>query len=329
VVLTRVRRATSAPLFVLGLSLCAGTSLGDPLGITDQNPLLSGYGLPGPLPANLDAARPGLLSAQYSWGNSAIAQTSARETLVVDAETRELRITAQHVFANGYAVRLQLPYRTVSAGSLDGFIDNWHDTFGLPEGARPSFEKDSLRLLYRRDGMNLIDSRESSSGIGDVSLDLGRELGRSDQHSVALWVGVSLPTGEANDFTGSGSLDITAAVSTDYRLSLRWNVFGQLAATWIGEGDRLPRDQRDWAVSAMLGITARATDALSLTLQFDGHTAVFDTQELNFLSDAVMVSLGGNYELPQDWTVSLGLTEDIAVESTSDVVFLFELKKRW
>ncbi len=328
-VLTRSHRAAGALLFLLGLSLCAQPSFGERLNVTDQNPLLSGYGLPGALPSRLDAAQPWLLTANYAWANSAIAQASERETLVVDAETRELTLTAQHMLANGYAVRAQLPYRSTSAGSLDGFIDNWHDTFGLPEGMRPSFDKDSLQLLYRRDGTRLIDSGASSSGVGDLSIQVGRQFGHSSAHSIAAWLGASLPTGDANDFTGSGSLDVLAAVSGDYRVSNRWIVFGQLAGTWLGDGNRLSKQQKQWAASATVGITGRATDALSLTLQFDGHTGVFATEDLDFLGDALMLSLGGSYRFQDDWTLTLGLTEDIAVESTSDVVFLFALTRSW
>jgi Protein of unknown function (DUF3187) len=301
----------------------------DSLSVTDQNPLLSGYGLPAPLPSRLDTSLPWLLAADFSWGNSAIAQSTAGETLIVDAETRELRFTVQHIFKSGYAVRLNMPYRTTSAGSLDGFIDDWHETFGLPEGARPSFRQDSLRLLYRTGGENVVNSRSASSGMGDVSIEVGRQIGHADNSATTAWVGVSLPTGDAEEFTGSGSLDVNATISADYRLGDRWTAFGQLGGTWLGDGDRMSKHQRDWAASATVGISARATDGLTLTLQLDGHSALFDTGELEFLGDAVMLSLGGAYRFESQWTLTLGLTEDIAAESAPDVVFLFGLTKAW
>jgi Protein of unknown function (DUF3187) len=285
--------------------------------------------LPAPLPSRLDASRPWSLATDFSWGNSAIAQTSARETLVVDAETRELRLAIQHVFTSGYAVRLNLPYRTTSAGSLDGFIDDWHETFGLPEGARPSFRQDSLRLLYRTGGENLINSRAASSGIGDVSIEVGRQIGEADKSALTAWIGVSLPTGDAEEFAGSGSLDVSATLSADYQLGDRWTVFGRISGTWLGDGDRMANQQLDWAASATAGISARATDGLILTLQLDGHSALFDTEELEFLGDALMLSLGGTYHFASQWALSLGLTEDIAAESAPDVVFLFGLTKSW
>jgi hypothetical protein len=314
--------------FFLCLCICL-PCLADPLNVTDQNPLLSGFGLPAPLPSRLDAGQPWSLATNFSWANSAIAQSSARETLIIDAETRELRLTAQHVFTNGYALRVHLPYRTTSAGSLDSFIDDWHDAFGLPEGARRSFRKDSLRLQYRRDGENLINRRASSSGIGDLSIEVGRQIGTTDKGGIAAWLGANLPTGDADDFAGSGSLDATAAISADYRLNDRWTAFGQVGGTWLGDGDRMPKQQREWAAFATAGISARAIDNLNLTLQVDGHSALFDADELEFLGDALMLSFGGTYRFESKWALSLGLTEDISVESAPDVVFLFGLTRTW
>jgi hypothetical protein len=124
-------------------------------------------------------------------------------------------------------------------------------------------------------------------------------------------------------------LDVSATLSADYQLGDRWTVFGQISGTWLGDGDRMANQQLDWAASATAGISARATDGLILTLQLDGHSALFDTDELEFLGDALMLSLGGTYHFESQWALSLGLTEDIAAESAPDVVFLFGLTKSW
>jgi len=317
-------RRAAAPLFLLCCTAAADSS---PLPVREQNPLLAGFGGPGAMPARLSDADAWSLEAAFAWGNSAIMQTSARESLIVDAETREFRFIAQRAFPNGYALRIQVPYRHTSAGSLDGFIDRWHDTFGLPEGARPSLPQDELRLFYRRDGVVKVNSRSSAGGFGDVSVEIGRTLLSTSQNAISGWLALKLPSGDAEDFTGSSSLDMTAAIAADYQLAPRWRFFGQLAGTWMSEGDRLPAQQRDWSWSAMAGVSARTFGQLVLTLQLDARTAVYDTEELDYLGDAVVLSVAGSYDFASDWTLSLGVSEDIAVESAPDVVFLFDLKK--
>jgi hypothetical protein len=306
------------------LSILGLPALAAPLDVRDQNPLLAGFDIPAALPARLPEANAWSFDASFSWGSSAIIQSSARETLTVDAETRELRMAFGRTFANGYALQLELPYRNTGAGSLDSFIDGWHDFFGLPEGARPALPRDSLRIAYEREERLLIDERSSHSGIGDVALRVGKQLGSM---GMTAWLGVKLPTGDADDWTGSGSVDVTAALAAEHELSDRFSVFAQAAASWLSDGDRLASQQEQIVWSGVAGITARAFTRLTLTAQIDAHTAVFDSNE-DFLGDAVMLTIGGGYRIGDRWNVSFAVTEDIAVETASDVVFLFQIKRR-
>jgi hypothetical protein len=323
------RTAALLSLALPGLALFPLHCFAEPLPVSDQNPLLNGFNLSAAVLARLNANEQWSFESTFSWANSAVVQTNARESLVVDAETRELRLIAQRGLSNGYAVRVQLPYRHTTAGNLDGFIDSWHDLFGLPEGARPSLPEDSLRLFYRRDAVTQFNSGSSAQGIGDASIEAGKSLVSTDRTVVAAWLGLKLPTGDAGDFTGSGSLDGRATIAAEHRFADRWEIFGQAGVTRLGNGDRLSRQQRDWAWSASAGVSARAIGDLTLTVQVDAHSAVFDTSGLDFIGDAVLLSLGGSYEFSNDWILTLGVAEDVAVESAPDVTFLFGLKKAY
>lgn len=254
-------------------------------------------------------------------------QTGGQETLIVDAETRELRLLAVRSFANGYALRAQLPYRQTNAGSLDGFIDRWHDAFGLPEGSRPTLPEDAFRMFYRRDGIVQLDTDSPGEGVGDISVEFGRALMASPQSALTAWIGLKVPTGDADDFTGSGSVDFTASIAGEHRFDDRWSVFGHVAGAWLGEGDRWPDRQRDWMAIASTGLSVRTIGSLVLTLQLDAHTAVYEASDSEFLGDAVMLTIGGAFRFASNWALTLGVSEDIAVESAPDVVFLFGLKK--
>jgi len=305
------------------LSLLAPSAVSAPLDVRDQNPLLAGFDIPAALPARFSEAPSWTFDTTFSWGSSAIMQSNARETLIVDAETQELRMTFGRTFANGYALQLELPYRHTGAGSLDGFIDSWHDFFGLPEGARPALPRDSLHISYERDAQRLIDERSAHSGIGDIALRAGKQLGST---GMTAWLGVKLPTGDADEWTGSGSVDVTAALAAEHALGERFAVFAQAAGTWLSDGDRLASQQEQIVWSGVAGISARAFERLTLTAQLDAHTAVFDSNE-DFLGDAVMLTLGGAFRVGDRWSLSFAVTEDVAVETASDVVFVFQINR--
>lgn len=303
------------------LSLTSTLAVTAPLPARDANPLLSGFAVPKALPAYVPDDPSWTWQASFIWGSSALVQRTPRETMIVDAETRELSIELGRALSNGYALRFELPYRHTSAGALDGFIDSWHDFFGMPEGARPTLPRDSLHVAYERDGRWLIDDRSSHSGIGDVSLQLGKQLGAAP---ITAWVGLKFPSGDADEFTGSGSMDVSLAIAAEHAFGDRYAVFAQAGGAYLGDGDRMPSQQKDFAWSAILGASVRAFAPLTLTAQIDAHTAIYDS-ETAFLGEVVTLTVGGTYRIDRNWDLSFAVTEDLAVGTAPDVAFVFQI----
>jgi hypothetical protein len=79
--------------------------------------------------------------------------------------------------------------------------------------------------------------------------------------------------------------------------------------------------------TAMLGISGRFWQHVELTVQLDGHTAAFDDTQLGYLGPATMLTFGGAILLDSGWRLSLGVSEDIVVEASPDVVFVLGLSR--
>ena len=307
-------------------ALISAQAAAEPFPARDLNPLLAGFGLPSALPARL-ASDSWSLATDLNWASTALTQRSGTQQLIVDAEIREARLTIGRSWSNGFAAQLELPYRYTGGGVLDDAIDSWHDFFGLPEGERATMRADRIRVAYARDGEVLLDADSSAEGLGDLSLDFGRTLLATTSSAAALWLSIKLPTGDADRFTGSGATDVSLAIAGDHRLGEDWSVFGQASVTWLGDGDRLPAQQSDVAWSGFAGVAWHAWRGLHLKAQVDAHSAVFDDTDLAFLGDALVFTVGGDYRFASGWRLDLAVSEDIAVESASDVVFVFGLKK--
>jgi hypothetical protein len=311
-------------LAFLASVLCASANA-SPLPTRDQNPLLGGFGLPGALDARGSGTK-SALSVELNWASTALIQTGSDEFLIVDAETRELRLSFARSFTERWSFELQVPYRNTSGGNLDGFIDNWHDVFGLPEGARRIQPDDRLRLHYWKDGVTLIETGAATEGLADASLSMQYALHSSNTAAVSAALAVKLPTGKDHWLNSSGATDVSAILAAERRFGERWTFDGQLAATWLGEGELLPRLQREFVWSGRAGISWHATPSLAFTLQMDGHSRVFDS-ELDFFSESLVATLGGNYRFGSGWMFSIGVSEDIMIEHSPDVVFVFGLRK--
>lgn len=302
-----------------------------PFVVRDQNPLLAGLGLPTTMPSKHRSGFSARLD--FYWGNTALMQEQGNEAILVDAETREARVTLQGMFMNGdfdsnFGWQLQLPYRYTGSGGLDSFIDSWHDTFGLPDGARSALPRDRIRIAYTRAGARQLNTTSSSTGLGDLQAALSYEMYESYKSSLSAWLNLKFPTGDADELTGSGATDVSFLLAGQHRLSRNWSAFGQAAVTYLGEGDLLPDRQRSVVWSGMAGVGVSVWRGLSLKAQVDAHTAAYDS-ELDFFSDAVVLTVGGDYLFESGWRLDVGVSEDLAVEHSPDVVFVMGIKQSW
>ncbi|MBC7983134.1 MAG: DUF3187 family protein, partial [Candidatus Obscuribacterales bacterium] len=199
-----------------------------PFNTTDQNPLLMGLGLPPPWSSRIAAHGSTSIDSTLNWSTTAAVQASATENLTIDSETRDWRLSIEHAFTDRIALRLQVPYRSIGAGSLDGFIDNWHSFFGLPEGDRPLLADNQFAIRYRRNGLTTLNVVQPQSGLGDIRLDAGYQLLATTSSAMSLWLGVKLPTSDDQSLA-SDSVDVSTGLATTRKLSSRWQTFGQVA----------------------------------------------------------------------------------------------------
>jgi hypothetical protein len=327
--------SASARSSCLHVSLSAVAALGaitvataEPLPTTDQNPLLAASGIPFPFSARAPADD-WRMSADLNWASTALSRSNAQELLVVDAESRELRLTLERRLSDRWSINVQLPFRELSGGSLDSFIDNWHDVFGLPEGARPMQPHDRLRVHYSRDGATVIEETRSQSGLADANAAIGYQLWSTPNSAARAAISIDVPLGEDHWFLTSDAVEVSALMAAEHRLSDKWSFYGQGAVTWLNEGQLLQEQQRSvvWSGHAALGW--QATRALELIAQVNAHTRVFDDSELDFFKEAVVLTLGGRIAITPAWSLNIGVSEDIAVEQSPDVVFVVGVTRGW
>jgi hypothetical protein len=294
---------------------------GNPFLVRNQHPVVALYGLPSPLPARLPAADTTHMAGVVNWSNFAVTESRGETSVTLDGEVFETRLHLDRSFADRFAVHGELAYRHLSEGSLDGAVDTWHRIFGLPDGARDQLPDDQLLLEYRTGSQSPLFIDQSVGGIADIPLAVGYQLVVSETNAASAWLTVKLPTGKAEDFTGSGAVDVALTVAAQQRVAERWQLFGQANVAWLGDGDVLPEQQESYAWSALAGASWNAWRALDLTLQLEANSAVLDTGVEELDGDAVVLTFGGTYRTTGGWQFDLGVSEDVEVDASPDVVF--------
>ena len=185
--------------FACGTVACASVlgafgptaAIAEPFLVRNQHPIVALFGLPAPLPARLPAPGRGTAAALVNWSNFATTGTDGDLGYTLDGEVFETRLVVDHSLGARFALHGELAYRSLSAGSLDGAIDQWHDFFGLPSGSRTRLPDDQLLIEHRNRTATPLRVVGDASGLADIPLAVGYQWHASETDALATWLSVT------------------------------------------------------------------------------------------------------------------------------------------
>jgi hypothetical protein len=253
------------------------------------------------------------------------------EELVLDGETTRLFLDLRYGVSNKLEIGIRLPYVWHESGSLDSLVKSWHNALGLPLGSRRDRVNNQLEFAYRDGAEPLFDYQHNSNGPGDVRLLAGWQLTDSPNHLSALRFGLKLPTGDADDFHGSGGTDVSVGVAGDWRQLFgldRLNGYYRAHISYIGEPDRLADRYEEFVGQLSAGAGYRLSGAVELRLQASGRSANYESNIEILGQSSAWVTFGARFNLSPAYVLDIAVAEDLKVRSAPDVSFLIALRMR-
>lgn len=323
-------RGIRVALVVTAWLLTGGDAGGQALSDLDNTPFATIYGLP-------DSSDGAFLlkDGEAAWGASfliashSVADASPGELLIIDGETARAAIKYRRGLGSRWEMGIELPYVSHQSGGLDSVIDEWHSAFGLPDGARDDRPRDLIEFRYLDLNGPVVDFRRNAHGVGDLRLLGAYEIWQTSQSRMALRFGVKLPTGDSDDWLGSGATDVSIGVVGDHQAlwqSERWSGFYRAYATFLGEPDQLADRYEEWVWQLSGGLTYRLSDRVALDVQGLLRSALYDVEVAAIGEPAVLLTFGARVQLSDRWELVLGVGEDVKVESVPDVTFQLGLR---
>ncbi len=310
------------------LALPQAASAAEPLYVKNTGPVAGLLGLPAPRSAQLAGHGSWLFATHMGIASHFVLDGNNREALVLDGETWRLAFDFRYGFAEGWEIQLEVPVLSHDGGSLDSLIDGWHDLWGMPDGGRDEVPRDRLNYRYASTSGGF-DLRDSSGGLGDVTLAVHRTLYRDDSWQLGAGLGYKFATGRERDFLGSGAEDgylVLRAGRAAPGSRVSWQ--GQAGYLRAGRADLLGEAQQRDLWFAGVGVDWAWRDALSLLLQLDSHSAPLDSDLTALGGTALLLTAGARWRFSPDWSLDLGVVEDIRVETAPDVTFQASLRYR-
>ena len=317
-----------------GKACCAAIT---PFYTQNQSPVALIFGLPTAGNAQILAKGEfsGILALDVA--NNFVDDSNNREQILLDGESYRANLGVSYGIARGAEAGIDIPYVGIGGGIFDSFIIGWHRFFSLPQGGRTEAPKNRLRYAYTKDGQTRLLLNDSDSGLGDIRLSGGVRLYDDEQpnpRQVALRASVKLPTGSSSNLRGSGSTDfalwLTAA--DDYRLPALGHVtlFGAAGGMAMTDGEVLKEQQRNFAGYGTLGVGWGPARWIDFKAQVSGHTQFFKGSELRELSNpALELIVGGTLHFSEKTSLDIGVSEDIARDTSPDISLHLALRRRF
>lgn len=322
---------------VLLLPLTAHGAAITPFYTQNQSPAALIFGLPAPDDAVVlrKGELGGILAVDVA--NNFAADENTHESILLDGESYRINLALRYGITRRIEGGIDIPYVGIGGGVFDHFIEGWHSFFGLPQEGRPNTPRNRLLYIYDKNGQTRLLLSDSGSGLGDIRLSTGVQLyddERPNPRQIALRASLKLPTGDSGGLRGSGSTDfalwLTAA--DDYRLPAlgHLTLFGAAGGMAMTGGDVLKGQQRNLAGFGTLGFGWGPARWIDFKAQLSGHTPFFQGSELRELArPALQLITGGTLHFSEKTSLDIGVSEDVAVNTSPDVALHLALRRRF
>ena len=139
-----------------------------PLRIVNLNPFHLLYGVPGSFGARVLTPGSSELIASMDMASHLSEASSGAERALIDGETYKLALAYRRGFWDRWEYLFEVSAVAHRAGMFDGFIENWHDIFHLPQGDRNTTPRDRLALFHAGGGRTHVDIDRDVFSLGDI-----------------------------------------------------------------------------------------------------------------------------------------------------------------
>ncbi len=257
----------------------------------------------------------------------ATSTTLPNEELLFDGETLRSELRLYGALGQAWGFGADFTWMQHSGGSLDGLIESWHDTFGLPNGIRDQLPDDALRIELNRDNDTIVSLSSRTRSIGDSRLHLRRTLLSGSRASLSAQLSVKLPTGDSADLSGSGATDVSLGLHGSRYLG-NAVLNGRLGVSRLGRSDIAALNHERTIYFAAASVRYSLTEWLAFGAGLNAHSAVLDSELRAYRNPALSLHAEADFSVGRSWQLTLGFGEDLRVATNPDVVFRLMLYRR-
>ena len=281
-----------------------------------------------PMPVVPSRITPGKvdLTGGIGWAN-----VWANERLFLfDYEMLDGHLSVSYGINKRWSVGLAFTQRAFFGGSMDNFIIDFHNIFGIDQDGRDEAPKNRSTLLLLDGNGNTIIDLGSADRLNNSSIALttsyilcpGNHTLPAVSLSGVVSYGLETPFGDDDD-----PIDISVGLGISKRWSARWLSYHTLNYTHYGQTDMPGLAFEDTGFYTTHTIAWEKNPSLSFLIQYMYHEGVI--KDLGSLSDATHeLALGFKWQHSQKGAFELGIIENIIEHANSPDFGIHAVYKR-
>lgn len=194
-------------------------------------------------------------------------------SLLLDMELLRTALCFNAGIYDGMEAGIEIPFLRLDSGFLDGFIQKYHNIFGLPNSGREHVPNNSFTYRFSENGAPIYQIGEQAFNLGDVTLDFKHNFINEGRlvPAVAWQFYFKIPTGARSKGLGSGDPDFgfTALLEKSHK---RWHGYLNLGYFVNGGHKQLEKYINDVYFTFVLGGELSVSRPVSVVAQVTGGT---------------------------------------------------------
>ena len=272
----------------------------------------------------LDLAYTSLFLEGQSGGNS----------WFMDGEILRSGLKVSHGLGHGLEVSSELAMATTGPGFLDGFIQDWHDFFGLPDQNRDDFPKYQWQVEATKGGTTAWEMDRTDAALLDMPLALTWNfvpMTEDRPWALTARAATEIPIGNEDRGFGSGGFDWSMGMVGEYHYG-PFSFTAHAQHTLVhnpDQGDNAGLEFKD-VTSGGIGMEAGLADHTSFLMQVLFDTSTLRQLHINKVEDPQWtIWFGLRHRLGERFWVEAGFGEDLVPDVPPDFTawlgFVFDL----
>jgi len=316
-----------AIFFVLIPATSFAESFEGPLVVKNGQPLYTALNSP-----SLVSAEPeNSVNINFSYSSTYVVEGNRDWYVGIDLETAVLDIQYKQVVSSGLEIGFDLPVIRYNSGFFDNTIDTYHRLIGMPNAyGRKERPQNDFLLDVIHNGNEVIRGKPNDSALGDIMIEVKKNLYQNDSSMVSIQAFLNLPTGDPKSSYGSGKTNGGIAALVNEQLRSDIMLYINTGIGLIHELTAIEDVELKNYYYGGTGLEWRSSPKVLLNLQIIIETSPFPKMGINSMdAPSMMASFGGSYKINAQSSFGLSLTEDPNVAGAPDIMMGLDYRQRF